>query len=71
MRKLILFASVSGMLSAGCVARPAVIPDPSIPHQVAEEARIKVWCGTPDRKLEKCEVRLVDGWWVASPQVVE
>lgn len=58
------------LLLLGCPKR-TVVPDPTIPHQVAEGSDVTVWCGTTDRKLAKCEVRLDRGWWVASPQVVE
>lgn len=72
MKKLFAFVIASAMLSSGCVSvTPAVIPDPAVPHQVAKEAEVEVWCGAPDRRLKKCRVRLLDGWWVASPQVVE
>jgi hypothetical protein len=67
MRSAVLASAM--LFSAGCPG-PQTIPDPSIPHQVAEEAEIEVWCNTP-KGLARCEVRLLEGWWVASPQVVE
>jgi hypothetical protein len=71
MRKLFSFVIAFGMLSSACATTSKVIPDPSIPHEVSKEAEIEVWCGTPDRHLKKCKVRLLDGWWVASPAVVQ
>lgn len=71
MNKLFGLVIASVMLSSGCVTTRAVLPDPAIPHEVAKEVEIEVWCGTPDRHLKKCTVRLLDGWWVASPQVVQ
>jgi hypothetical protein len=70
MRSLWLFVIASVMLSAGCVKRN-MIPDPTLPHEVAKETEVEVWCGAPDRKLVRCKVRLLPGWWVASPQVVD
>jgi hypothetical protein len=70
MTRTVLAVIASVLLSAGCAKR-IVIPDPAIPHQVAEEAEIVTWCRAPDGKLVKCTVRLLEGWWVASPQVVE
>ncbi len=71
MRRLGLGVIVFVLLFAsGCVKR-AVLPDPKIPHKVAAEAQIKVWCRLLDGKLSKCDVRLLEGWWVASPEIVE
>lgn len=69
--KRIAVASLAfALLSSGC-ASPAVLPDPTIPHRVAEEAEIEVWCRHPDGTFARCRVRVTEGWWVASPQVVE
>jgi len=62
----------SVMLSLGCGSSHLAIPDQTIPHRVAEEVpRVVVWCRLPDGKMTKCEVRLLDGWWIAGPSVVE
>lgn len=62
--------SASAMLSVGCVKR-TVIPDPTVPHQVAREAEIEIWVDTKDNKKVKQKVRLLEGWWIAGPPVVE
>jgi hypothetical protein len=52
--------------------RQIVLPDPAFPHQVAEPVEsVTVWCGLPDGKLAKCEVRLDKGWWIASPEALK
>lgn len=63
-----LIASV--LLSSGC-AHKRVLPDPSIPHRVAEEANLTIWVRGSNGKLTKQPVKILEGWWVASPQVVE
>lgn len=60
----------SALLSSGCAHRQ-VIPDPTVPHQVAEEAEIKIWARAPSGKLVPTPVRLLKGWWIAGPPVVE
>jgi hypothetical protein len=59
------------MLWTGCAHSQMVVPDPTVPHQVAREVEVVVWCRLPDGKLAQCEVRLLPGWWVAGPPVVE
>lgn len=70
MRSLSRFVIAFAMLSTACVKR-TVVPDPTIPHQVAEESEAVVWCRAADGKLVRCKVRVLEGWWLASPQVVE
>ena len=65
----VLLGSV--LLSSGCGASKLVIPDPNIPHQVAAETCVEVWARLPSGEMTKTKVRLLEGWWVASPQVVE
>lgn len=67
-RALVLIASA--LLSSGCVRR-LVIPDPTVPHRVAKEAKVQIWVETADGKWVKQKVKILEGWWVASPQVVE
>lgn len=69
MRRAWPFVIAFAMLSTACVKR-TVLPDPTIPHQVARDAVVEVWCNDGS-KLVRCRVRLAEGWWVASPQVVE
>jgi len=72
MRKIVLVVIASVMLSpaSGCFRR-AAIPDPTIPHRVAKEAEVEVWVRLPDGRLTRVKVRLLKGWWIAGPPVVE
>lgn len=70
MRLPALMLAVSLLLCSGCVSR-AVIPDPAVPHRVAQETTVVVWAQRPDGKWAKTEVRLLEGYWIASPLVVE
>jgi hypothetical protein len=58
------------LLCSGCMSR-AAIPDHSVPHRVAAETTVEVWVQRSDGRWLKTEVRLLEGWWIASPQVVE
>lgn len=70
MRKLVSALFVSGLLCSGCVKR-TVIPDPTVPHQVAREAEVEIWTDAADGKKVRQKVRLLEGWWIAGPPVVE
>jgi hypothetical protein len=54
-----------------CAPKVMVIPDPNVPHQVAKETTVEVWMRLPDGRLASQEVRLLKGWWIAGPPVVE
>ncbi len=69
MTKLFKCALASVMLFSACAR--VILPDPKVPHQLAEETVIKAWCRAPDGKMVKCKVRVQEGWWFASPQLVE
>lgn len=60
---------------AGCATTlsktGAILPDERVPHRVAEEAVIWVWARNDKGELVKTKIRLMPGWWVASPRVVE
>ncbi len=75
MKRTALALIVFVMLSAGCASlltkTGAVIPDERVPHRVAEEAVIYVWARNKSGQLVKTKIRLLEGWWVASPRVVE
>lgn len=74
MRRMLIALAASMMLwsgSVGCSPRVMVIPDPAVPHQVAEETEVKIWARKPDGKMAKVPVRLLEGWWIAGPLVVE
>jgi hypothetical protein len=70
MRRLALVLLASVPLSSGCVKR-VVIPDPTVPHQVAREAEVMIWVETATGKKVAQKVRLLEGWWIAGPPVVE
>lgn len=70
MKRIVLTLLASGMLSTGCATRK-IIPDPTIPHQVARESEVTIWARAADGKKVKQQVRLLEGWWVASPPLVE
>lgn len=70
--RVIAFALVGcTMLSLGCGASRLAIPDPTIPHQVARETEVEVYVRLPDGKMTRAKVRLLKGWWIAGPPVVE
>lgn len=72
MTRLSLLLLTSALLSTSCVRNVEVIPDPTIPHKVAEEGNVVIWAQDPQSKeYVKTKVRLLKGWWIASPQVVE
>jgi hypothetical protein len=65
--------AICAMLSSGCslFPRTETIPDPSIPHRIADESEAVIWVRRPDGTLTRETVRVLPGWWLASPQVVE
>lgn len=71
MKRIALALAGSTMLClASCRAAP-IIPDPTIPHRVAEETTVVIWARAPDGTLRKVPVRALAGWWLASPEVVD
>ena len=64
---------VSALLLPGCLFLPQerALPNPAIPHQIAESSTLTIWVRRPDNSLVKETVRVDPGWFVASPQVVE
>jgi hypothetical protein len=71
MRLTSIVLLASAMLFTGACAHSQVIPDPTIPHQVSREAEVRVWARQPDGKMVEQKIRLLKGWWVAGPPVVE
>ena len=59
------------LLLTGCLPTQVALPDPTIPHRVARETVVLVWVRRRDGKLVQEPVRVMPGWWVAGPQVVE
>jgi uncharacterized lipoprotein YajG len=59
------------LMLAGCAPTRSVIPDSRIPHQVAEETTVVIAVRLPDGRWERQRVRLPEGWWIASPLVVD
>ena len=60
-----------GCATLCCVPRAKIIPDPRVPHRVAEESEVTIWARRPDGKFEKERIRLLEGWWIAGPPVVD
>jgi hypothetical protein len=60
----------SGMLSVGCVSSQ-VVPDQSIPHQLAADTCGVILVKHPNGQVERQKVRIPAGYWIASPQTVE
>lgn len=71
MPRIVLTLLASALLSSGCVHHRAVLPDPTVVHRVAEEAEIKIWVRAPGGELVKTPARLLPGWYVAGPPVVD
>ena len=71
MKKLCAFALASALLSSGCAPTKAAIPDPSIPHRLAEEAEVVIWVRLASGEFTKAKVRVLPGWWLAGPPAVE
>ena len=69
MLKIAFVLVISAMVSCG--RAQLVIPDQRVPHQVAEETCVKVWVRLPTGEMSPVTVRLLEGWWIAGPQVVE
>lgn len=69
MRNLRLCLLVLGSLSLGCPKRVAVL-DPTKPHEVAEEAVIKVWVPVGPNALLKQDAKLLPGDWCAAAAAV-
>jgi len=55
----------------GCLPQERALPNPAIPHRVAERACLKIWVRRPDDSLVQETVRVEPGWYIASPQVVD
>ena len=58
------------LLLCGCVGARPVIPDPSIPHQVAESTAVWIWAKSESGRFVKVRAELHAGDWIASDQVV-
>ena len=67
--RTVVALSASVMLCVGCVPPRLVIPEPSIPHQLAKPAKVKILVGTPDGKYETQTAEIPAGWWVVSDEV--
>jgi len=56
-------------LLPGCFA-PRVIPDQSIPHQLAAPATLTVWLTMPDGRKVDQAMAFPAGCWIAFPAIV-
>jgi len=59
------------LLSLGCATLPKALPDPNLPHQLADDTSVVIYVRMPDGRLKKEKVKAPAGWWLASPQIVE
>ncbi len=57
-------------LTASCACKQAVLPDPRIPHRVAEEAEVKALVRHPDGHVTKSCVHLRPGDWIFSAEAL-
>ncbi len=55
----------------GCPPQERAIPSQSIPHRLAQPVDADIWVRKPDGTFEQQPVRIPDGWWIASPGIVE
>ena len=71
--RALLGSALLSLLCSGCVPLQGnrMIPDQRIPHRMAQPAVLQLWIRRPDGKLEATEYYVPEGWWVASPTVVE
>lgn len=67
---LLVFALLS---ETGCslLPQPRAIPSSKVPHRVAQETDVVIYVRLPDGSFQEEEIRLLKGWWIASPEVVE
>jgi hypothetical protein len=74
MRRIVYGLAASAMLStlSGCFGHSkVVILDPTVPHRVAKEVEVVVDCRLPDGRMSLCPTRVLPGYWIAGPPVVE
>lgn len=57
----------------GCFGLPrqSVLPDPNVGHRVAVETTVQVWVRRPDGQLVVQVVRLLPGWYIFSPTLID
>lgn len=60
-----------GCVTLYCSPKVKVVPDPTVAHQVAAEADVEIWARMPDGRLAKVPVRILPGWWIAGPPIVD
>ena len=71
MRKIVPALVISAMLLGGCATKTTVLLDQRMPHRLARAASVQVWARLPDGSLAAQWVTVQEGWWIASPQVVD
>ena len=58
-------------LETSCVLKKAtVLPDPAVIHRVAEDGELVIYVRADNDSYVKQKVRIVEGSWVASPQIM-
>lgn len=61
---------VALLMLLGCTRQPILL-DQTVPHRIAEPTTVYVWARGPDGKMMKAPAQVADGWWLASPLLVE
>ena len=69
--KLTRLVLIGSALLFACSPKIVVLPDPSVPHQVAEDAEVVILVRQPDGKMAPQKVAVAKGWWIASPAIIE
>lgn len=66
-----LIVSVTLLGLMGCPQQERAIPSSSVPHRLSKPIDAEIWVRKPDGTFEQQSVHVPDGWWLASPQIVE
>lgn len=59
------------LLLGGCPQQERAIPDPSIPHRLSRPVEAWQWVHKPDGTEQEQAVTIPEGYWFASPQIIE
>ena len=59
------------LFTTGCTHPRKVIPNLLIPHQVAHEVEVYIYATDANGSERVEKITLQEGWWIASPLVIE